>query len=540
MLKSELLNYRDTNFFSELICEYIEQNPAIAEFYERFPTIEGFKSQIESRDHFNRDTRDLLVARLRDQYASINIRQNTTDAVFENIESLKSADTFTIVTGHQLNIFTGPLYFIYKIVSCINLCRKLSKEYPEYHFVPVYWMATEDHDFEEINFIHLAGGKLSWDKTSKGPVGRLLTADMVSVIDELEDHLGPGSNAEELIALFRKAYIDHATLAEAARYIVHSLFKDFGLVCVDGDDRALKALMIPYFEKELIEQQAYKSVHKTSEKLENLHFKQVQPREINLFYIKDGLRERIERKEDQWRVLNTDISFNQTDLMIELHNYPERFSPNVILRPLYQEVILPNLAYIGGGGELAYWLQLKVMFQRFEVPFPILILRNSVLWVKKKYRKKLTKLDIAIEDLFQPLHDLQKQYVSQHAPVDPALSPYEEKLEQIFDELEEVAKLTDDSMLGAVDAQKAKQLKGLQNLRKKLIRAEKRRKSDEMDQIERLYLGLFPSHSLQERHDNLSVYYAEYGKTFIDLLIDQLNPLDFRFQVLLEEDVVEN
>jgi bacillithiol biosynthesis cysteine-adding enzyme BshC len=534
MFETDYLSYRETNCFSELICDYLEKRPEIAEFYGRYPSIENFGPQIDQKRSFSQATRAILVNSLQAQYKRLNKPKQSITPVLGNIEKLSSTNTFTVTTGHQLNIFTGPLFFIYKIIGTIKLASKLREHYPEYNFVPVYWMATEDHDFDEIKFINLYGGRLTWDRESGGPVGRLDNTGLALLIDELKEHLGPGTNNEVLTELFKRAYGAHDNLADATRYLVTELFGAHGLVCIDGDDRDLKKLMIPYFEKELLESKTYVPVHDTTEKLEELHFKQVQPRSINLFYIKNGLRERIEKRKDRWMVLNTEFSFNQDEINEELASHPERFSPNVITRPLYQEVILPNLAYIGGGGELAYWLQLRSMFEEMAVPFPLLILRNSVLWVKHKYHRKLNKLEIPVKGLFQPLHEIKKQYVSERAPVKPSLTPYEEKLQRIFDELEEVANLTDDSMLGAVNAQRAKQLKGLENLRKKLIRAEKRRRSDEMEQIERLYLALFPAHSLQERHDNLSVFYSQYGDRFMKTLFDNLDPLDFRFTIIKE------
>lgn len=528
------MSYRETNCFSELICDYLEEKPELREFYNRFPAIGNFAEQMAEKSRFPGDARKLLVERLLDQYTRLKDPLVATDKVLNNIRLLESENSFTIVTGHQLNILSGPLYFIYKIISCVRLCEELKSQYPDKSFVPVYWMATEDHDFEEINYIHLYGGRLRWEREAGGPVGRFSTDGLSDVIDELADHLGPGTNNDKLISLFRRAYEGHNNLADATRYLVHELFGEYGLVCVDGDDHGLKRMMIPAFEREMLEEFSYEPVRRLTDKLENLHFKQVHPRRINLFYIRDGLRERIEKRNETWVVLNSEISFTESELKKELQNHPERFSPNVILRPFYQESILPNLAYIGGGGELAYWLQLKEMFALQGEVFPMLVLRNSVLWVKRKLRGKLSKLALPVRDLFEPLHEIQKRFVSDHAPVEPSLSPYELRLKEIFDELEEVAHLTDDSMLGAVNAQRAKQLKGLENLRKKLIRAEKRRKSDEMEQIERVYLDLFPGHGLQERHDNLSVFFSAYGDSFIATLHEKLDPLDFRFTVLLE------
>lgn len=531
------LNYRDTGYFSELICEYLDQDPALKPFYNRFPNLQNFKDQIDEKSGFSSENRKVLVDALSEQYTALS-GTNETSKVLGNIQLLGDSKTYTVTTGHQLNLFTGPLYFLYKIVSTINLSRDLKKAYPEHNFVPVYWMATEDHDFDEINFINLYGGRLRWNREAGGPVGRFSTEGIEPLIDELNQHLGPGTFAKEFCDLLRTAYGTCNTLAESTRYLVHHLFGEYGLVIVDGDSFKLKSLMKPFFKEELLKSASHPIVEQTTKNLEEIHFQQVHPRYINLFYIKNGLRERIERRDNRWYVLNTKLEFSEDEILAELENHPERFSPNVILRPLYQEVILPNLAYIGGGGELAYWFQLKDMFDAFKVPFPMLMLRNSALWVPAKEKCKLDEMGLNVKDLFYPIHEVKKNFVKEHAPVDVELNPYEQKLQQIFDELEDVANLTDKSMLGAVNAQRQKQLNGLENLKKKLIRAEKRRQSDQMDKLERVYYALFPKGSLQERHDNLSVYFAEYGPAFIEQLFESLNPLDYRFRVVSEKELV--
>ncbi len=524
--------YRDTGYFSDLICDYLDQKAELAHLYHRFPAIDHFKAQMEEKSAFPAALRNTLSARLQAQYSRLHTPQVDDPKVQANIKALENPHTFTITTGHQLNLFTGPLYFWYKIVSVVNLCRALKNKYPDHHFVPVYWMATEDHDFAEINHINIAGGRLYWEKDASGPVGRLETASLKPVINRLEELMGPGTRAKQLMAVFRKAYLQHARLADAMRYIVHHFFAEEGVVIVDGDDRELKKAMIPYFKKDLLDEIPLEEISKTTAWLSEHYFEQVYARPVNLFYIKDGLRERIERKDDIWGVLNTDIRWTKDELIAELEAHPERFSPNALLRPLYQEVILPNLAYIGGGGELAYWFQLKGLFSRVKVPFPMLVLRNSALIYTARQREKLEKLGLEVKDLFTPLHQLKSQLAAANAPVDPELEPYQAKLEKMFDELEDVAHLTDKSMLGAVNAQRQKQLNGLDKLRKKLIRAEKRKHSEKMQRLEDIYRQLFPEGSLQERHDNFTACYEEYGDAWLNVLLEKLDPLDFRLALL--------
>lgn len=523
--------FRQTGFFSGLICDYLDQHENVKPFYHRFPDLENFEGQMAEKKSFPSSNRKVLADALEKQYALLNKPTNGVEASLKNIELLRNDNTFTVTTGHQLSLFTGPLYFIYKIVSAINLAKKLKKRFPNQNFVPVYWMASEDHDFAEINHIPLSGGRLSWDLDASGPVGRLNTSSLKEVLNTLAEANGLGKNAEEINSLLELAYLGHSNLADATRYLVHELFGDKGLVIVDADDAELKRLVLPYFKQDLLDQLPFQKVGETSEQLGSSYFNQVHAREVNLFYIKDGLRERIEREGDRWTVVNTNIRWTKEELETELHNSPECFSPNVILRPLYQEVILPNLAYIGGGGEIAYWFQLKDMFDVMKVPFPMLMLRNSVLGISDKQETKLAKLEMKHEQLFQPVHKIQNGYAAKSAPIDPSLDPYEQKLEQMFTDLEQVAKLTDRSMLGAVNAQRQKQLNGLDNLKKKLLRAEKRKNSDLMDRIAALHGELFPNGSLQERHDNFTTYYSEYGKDWLSKLYTQQDPLKFEFIV---------
>jgi bacillithiol biosynthesis cysteine-adding enzyme BshC len=534
MTKLECLPYAQTGFFSQLICDYLAQKPALAEFYGKFPSLQSFAEQIEEKQSFSNTHRETLISSLKAQYKKANVELENT-LVLENINSLKDGQTFTVTTGHQLNILTGPLYFIYKIVSTLNLAKALKAQYPKQNFVPVYWMASEDHDFEEVNFINFFGGKLRWQNSLAGAVGHMPTYGMGKVLDELEEHLGRGEQAQEWLTMVRKAYHESANMAAATRVLVHKLFSDEGLLILDGDDAALKSQMQSVFEDDLFQHSAQAEVDKSTAALSANYFAQVYPRQINLFYLKPGVRERIEKHGEQWLVLNTDLKFTEDQLRQELKEHPERFSPNVVLRPLYQECILPNLAYIGGGGELAYWFQLKGMFEHFKVPFPMLVLRNSALWVNQKWQNRAGDMDLPVTQFFKPLHLLKEDLARQTAPVDPDLQEYEDRLQQMFNELEDVANLTEESMLGAVNAQRQKQLKGLDNLKKKLLRAEKRKHQIDMDKVERIHHALFPKGSLQERHDNLSTYYADYGQYFIATLKANLDPLDFRFSVFLAE-----
>lgn len=525
--------YQETGYFSKLICDYLEEHQNLSEFYGNFPTLESFKEQLEAKS-FSEENRSVLVSALRDQYKNID----RGEAVELALEQLALKNTFTVTTGHQLNLFTGPLYFLYKIISTITLSRKLKEAYPDYNFVPIYWMATEDHDFDEINYFRLHGKKIQWNRediqdNDKGAVGALKTDGLQEVFNLICAELGTTQLAKELCDLFESAYLKHDTLTDATRYLAHRLFSNYGLVIVDGDDHRLKAVFAPYMKQELIDGKAYEAVTTQAKQLENAGYSvQVNARAINLFYLADGIRERIVKKEGRYFVNDTALEFSEEELLTKLAKTPEAFSPNVIMRPLYQEVILPNLAYIGGGGEIAYWLELKSFFDAVEVPFPLLMLRNSALLITEKQHEKLEKLNVSIEDLFLNQNDLVNRKIRKISNIDVDFTPQKEHLVQQFKDLYALASETDSSFLGAVKAQEVKQLKGLDHLEKRLLKAQKKKLGDHVKRLTGIQNELFPLENLQERIMNFSEFYLEYGSDLIPELFEALDPLDYCFTVI--------
>ncbi|MFZ0490008.1 MAG: bacillithiol biosynthesis cysteine-adding enzyme BshC [Salegentibacter sp.] len=533
-MPTDCISHAETNYFSSLILDYLARKEELKRFYNNFPDMAGFKAQIEEKKgSFSVEKRELLVESLQRQYENFEV----SDATRFNIESLADENTFTVTTGHQLNLFTGPLYFLYKIVSAINLAKLLKQEYPENNFVPVYWMATEDHDFEEINFFNLNGKKFKWNNASENAgrdaVGNLSTEGLEEVFNLFSAEIGGGRDARYLKQLFENAYLKHDNLSEATLYLANELFKDYGLVILDAQKRELKEAFIPYAENELTRQISHHTTSKVAEELEKAGYNvQVNPREINLFYLANGLRERIIEREGKYFVHDTKMSFTRDEILKELKEFPERFSPNVMLRPLYEEVILPNLCYIGGGGELAYWLELKDYFKAENVPFPILLLRNSALIQSEKQDEKRRKLNISLSELFLSQHELINRKVRQISNIDIDFSPQKQHLVEQFQHMYELAEQTDKSFLGAVKAQEVKQLKGLEKLEKRLLKAQKRKLGDEVSRIASLQNELFPNRSLQERQTNFSEIYAEYGEELIPTLIENLNPLESNFKIM--------
>ena len=528
-MKFTHIPFQKTGFFSKIISDFLDQKESIQPYYNNFPNLKGFTAQIQEKgENFSLITRKELVCVLQDQYRNIT----ASEATLENIKSLENKDTFTVTTGHQLNLFTGPLYFLYKIISTINLSETLAEQFPLKRFVPVYWMATEDHDFEEINYFKFKGKKVTWDRPHGGAVGRFSLEGMQNVFTSFSKQLGDSKNAVYLSELFEKAYVSQTSLSEATRYIANELFKMYGLVILDADDQRLKNIFAPVMKDELLHKTSWSTVSNTTTNLKKEYKVQVNPREINLFYLTENSRERIIENQGQYTIHNTDLIFSKAEILKELENHSDRFSPNVIMRPLYQEVILPNLCYIGGGGELAYWLQLKAYFNTVQIPFPILLLRNSVQIISKKQLKKLHNLDISFEEMFMKQHLLLAKKVKENSEIQFSFADATELLTQQFLALRRIANKTDVSFIGAVDAQQRKQLKGLENLEKRLLRAEKRKQVDRIHRIITLQDQLLPNKSLEERQRNFSEYYLVHGQNLVISLKESLKPLEQAFTIL--------
>lgn len=534
-METSTISLKESNYFSSLMLDYINQKDELKPFYNRFPKLESYIEQSYEKLKSYK-SREILVQQLNMQLSGLHLSAKQV----ENLKVLSQENTVTITTGHQLNLFTGPIFFFYKILQIIKQCEELNHSQSEIKFVPIFWMATEDHDFEEINHFKFQDRVFHWDKQNGGPVGELSTDGLQDVFKSYLSLFPNGKKKDQLKSLIEKSYCNAENLADATRKLVHELFSDYGLLFIDGNDTELKKLMIPNFEKELIQQKSFEKVLQSSEKLKKLNYSiQVNPREINLFYIAHPLsRERIVFENDRYSVLNTSLTFTKEEIIQELHQFPEKFSPNVILRPLYQETILPNVAYIGGGGELAYWLELKEMFEDFDTTFPLLVLRNSLLIRTKKQLKKQLALNLNDKDLFTKSRNFVKEKVEQESELIQQLPHLKNDLIELFKKMEEIAQKTDQSFGNMVQAQKSKQLNGFEKLEKRLIKAEIKTQKDYLDRIENLLFELTQDKSLQERVRHFSDFDYVDVKEFIASIYKSIQPFEFNFIInTLAEDI---
>lgn len=528
-METECISYKDIDFLPKLMLDYLNQVPELRPFYNQTTDLQGFAAAIDQRK-FSESNREVLVEVLKEQYSGISNHE----LVQRQIDSLLLKDTFTVTTGHQLCLFTGPLYFIYKILSVIKLADQLNETFPKKHIVPVYWMATEDHDFEEINHFFLKGEKLEWPG-SNGPAVGGLKPELNSIHQGLVELLGPGKNAHHLVELFETAY-SQPTLADATRWLVHELLGEYGVVVIDADDKRLKEVFKPTMKREIEDGLTEIQVLASADQLGNAGYSvQVRPRDVNLFYLTNTARLRITRSNEGFKSAEGELKWSKKEILLELDQYPERFSPNVLLRPVYQETILPNISYSGGAGEMSYWFELKALFDSLEIPFPILLLRNSALVLSRREVEKLNKLNLDLLDLFSPVSKAEHKIVSHHSDKDLSLEEERKELNLMFKKLKSLAVEIDFTLGRSTEAELAKASKSLDRLEKKLRRGEKRNNSQHLERFHQIRETVFPNGTFQERRVNFSELYSEYGWSFAEKLLEVFEPLDSDITVLIKE-----
>lgn len=510
------ISFNDIESIPPLVKDFL--NHQIEGFENSTFSFDNFADQIHLKQNtFEQSNRELLSKAFTSQLSELQLSSKQK----KNIESLKSINTFTITTGHQLNLFSGPVFFVYKILQTIKTCTNLREKFPDFNFVPVYWMASEDHDFAEINHFKTENNYYEINEKSGGAVGRIKINDTF-FISEFEKEFKDSIFGTELILMLKEAYKVGNTLTEAIKILVNRLFSDFGLLILDGDSKELKNQIKDIFKDELINF----SLHQTSkDKVDFLTEKygkvQVNPREINLFYLTET-RDRVDFDGTNYVIVDTDKKFTKEEILSELENFPEKFSPNALMRPVYQERVLPNLAYIGGNAEIMYWLELKDYFSKINIPFPILIPRNSMLFIKEKTLGKIEKLNLKIDDFFQNFTKITNAKILDNNSVLQSLDTQENLILNNFSELKSLAETTEKSFGNMVKAEEVRQLKSFKRLKKRLLHAEKIKQNELLERLEMLFLNVHPAKTWQERIFNFSTFFSDYGYDWLETCLEEM------------------
>ena len=531
MLKTDQLDLKSAGVLNSLVSDYVNRDEKTLTLYSHYPDEKGF-AEFLSSNPFQEINRKALVTSLREQIKQVD---NNSRLTLDHIHALEKPGVYTVTTGHQLCLFTGPLYFIYKIVSVINLARRLSEKFPGSQFVPVYWMASEDHDFEEVNHFSVMGRKITWQSDQQGAVGNFKTAELEKLLPDVEQLFKNTSRGEYLTSLFKRTYLGHRTLAQATRFLVNELFGKYGLVTIDGNDAQLKGLFSKEMRKDIFENTAFNCVEETITGLKKSGYHiQVNPRPINCFYLDGNRRERIERTDKGFILVGSGQVFTEQEMEDIICDSPQKISPNVTLRPMYQQTILPNIAYVGGPGELAYWLEYKKMAEAFNVTFPILVPRSFILVAEESAVRKMKKLGFSPSRFFSGEEELVKSFQQEQNRI---MELEKEKLEitAIYEALRKKAGAIDQTLEGNVSAQLQKALKGIHTLEEKANRSLRQQSATELSRIRSLKQELFPGGVPQERVENFSTFFLKFGDGFLETVKQIAQPLSLKQQIIIEE-----
>ena len=512
--------FSDIDDFSTLFKDYCTNYELLAEFYAGdYRDAASRREAVERAAAFERD-RETLADVLLEQ----NERWGLTDDVRENIDALRMPESAAVVTGQQVGLFTGPIYTLLKALSTVQLAEQLSRETGR-PVVPVFWLGGEDHDFEEISQVVLLrrneavtlryDGEPVADDANTGPVGRIEMGEEIDrLVDRLDEILPPTDFKDSVMQRVRNAYRAGATLSDAFALLLRSLFEGAGLVMINSDDARLKRIAAPLYAKELDEAEIVaRLVGDVSSTLQRRYHVQVQVSPANLFLLNERGRFPVDLEGDTYRIRDHEERFTRAGLQDLLARSPERFSPNVVLRPLTQDLLLPTAMYVGGPGEIAYFAQYRPVYDWAGIPMPLVYPRASVTIVESKIAKVLGKYGLSVGDFDEDLDRLFQRVVVEAMDVDvdrlfaEAGRHLHQAVNQVKPQLEEI----DRTLVGAAEAMRQSLTEEFDKLKAKALRLEKKNQDLVRDQLEKAQVNLYPAGSLQERALSILYFLNKYG-----------------------------
>ena len=503
--------------------DYLQADTPLRGFFEHSPLNPDFEAIIREKSKTT-ISREVLSDIIRGQYSHLELYPATEEA----LKKLASPTSFTVTTGHQLVFLGGPLFTTYKVLHTIKLAQTLSQKFPNYQIVPIFWIHTEDHDFEEINHYYPSYREMvEYSGSFSGKVGQHLIEPEIS-------ELLPLHFSSEL----REAYEAGKSWTDAYRSFMHQLFGPLGVLMIDADDPRLKSQFRKVFRRDIQENFSQACVNTTSDQLrEKGYIPQVHPREINIFYLKGPLRNRIVKEGGRYRANQTEIYWTEKELLELLDQHPEYFSPNVCLRPLYQEQILPNLAYIGGWGELSYWMQLKGLFQEVNTPFPLLMPRMSATLFRAEEAQKWKDFGLSLQEIESPIPQLNKKLLQKYWKAD-SLKTHFESIHTELSRLESYIQTFSQTLPRSVEGHKVKSQRFFQRLEKKLEKSIMQG-HPEFRELAALKEIIQPDRVRQERVLSLASFPNYSPQDLIKQIFESCQPLNYSPRIVTLEKMVQ-
>ena len=537
------LNFGDIPGNHNLFLDYLYEFDNVKNFYktnfrDKDEYLQVFKKVSDNHTGFRTELPTILTG----QYKDFSPSEKTT----KNISALKDNKTLAVVTGQQLGILGGPLYTFYKIITAIKLSNFLSERYDDFRFVPVFWLEGDDHDFNEVRNINLVNdnnevikieyGQEIEEEENRGSVGYLKINETVNqFFSTLEQNLRTTEFTPDLLGKIKSFYSPGKTLKQAFKELVFWLFDQYGLVIFDPQDAEIKKLLKPVFIKEITDfrKHSEKLVH-VSAKLEELYHAQVKVRPVNLFYSNDEGRFLIEPVENEFRLKRKRKKFTYDELIEMINNEPENFSPNVLLRPICQDYILPTAFYVGGPSEISYFAQVMPLYDFFKVEAPIIYPRSSATLVEKNINSIVEKYNIGLSELFADIEKVKNkviQSISQTA-VDDIFNITSNQIEIAFDQLKEKLFELDKTISDSSSKYKQKIFYYIDELKGKAVDAQKKKYETTVRQIDKVANSLHPNSNMQERELNFIYFANKYGPEIYNRIFEELSINKFDHQLI--------
>ena len=537
------INFSDIPGHHNLFLDYLYEFENVKKYFsydfrDRENYLKVFKTISDSRQDIGKQVSSILS----DQYSSFKISDKTKN----NIEQLANKNTLAVVTGQQLGILGGPLYTLHKIITAIKLSQQLSERYDDYNFVPIFWLEGDDHDFNEVrstkiideanNLVTIGYGEEIGEEDAKQSVGLLKFNESIGeLISQLDSLLRDTEFKKPLVDELKSYYSAGKSFKNSFKELTHSVFDEYGLVILDPQDKRLKELLKPVFKKEISEFRNYtdKLVHVSAE-LEEVYHAQVKVNPVNLFLNVDDARYSIEPVENQFRLKRKRKTFEREELLEIVENEPERFSPNVLLRPICQDYLLPTAFYVAGPSEISYFAQVKSLYSFFNVSPPIIYPRSSATYVEKSITKTLDKYSISIGDLFIDVDNVKKGVIKSitETSLEDVFSSVTIEIELAFDRLKEKLFELDKQTADGSKKYRDKILGALDELKGKAEKTEQKKYEVTLRQIDRAAINLYPNSNLQERELNFVNFANKYGIDFVKFIFDKLEINKFEHQLI--------
>jgi len=536
------INFSDIPGHQNLFLDYMYEFEKVSDYFRyNFRDTENYNS-IFSKISKSRNRNSNLPKYILQQYEGFDISEITR----ENINSLNKDNSLAVVTGQQLGIFGGPLYTIYKTITTIKLSSDLNKKYPQFNFIPVFWMEGDDHDFNEVNNFQIFDNRnelynISYDDgiesdVNRGSVGSIQFGSQIeNVFSKLDEALRDSDFKEDLVGSLRSVYEEGKSFSDSFREILISLFDQQGLVLFSPQPEAIKNLLSPLFEREITEYRSHTdSVLTRSVELEDAYHAQVKIKPINLFFSNKDGRYPIDPNDDGFKLRGKRISYTKEELLEKVKIEPEKFSPNVLLRPICQDYLLPTAFYVAGPSEISYFAQIDPLYELFNIEPPIVYPRMSASIIEKNVQSILEKYQLDVTDCFRTEKQLNQKVLSVYSDINlkSLFSDKSSEIENIFSELKEVIISLDNSLESATDKTLERIIQSVKNLQSKSESAHERKHETIVRQLSKLRTNLYPSQSLQERELSIIHFQNKYGNDILKWIYEELSMDKFEHQIL--------